>query len=226
MLQKNITEPMQSELKNLETSIIRLVTMSNSILMTTATERLTTTSFPAVDMSPIIHGALAGVADAREQKHMKITLDQRLTAPLMVHGESDKLELALTNLLSNAIKYSPEQGSIEVVVVSSSEKNAITPESLIPKKFDQSHASTHDQKKLVRHVVIEIRDHGMGIPKNEIGHIFDGFYRANNAKQSGARGSGFGLYMTKKIVEFYGGMLECTSELGRGTTFTLTLVAA
>jgi len=96
------------------------------------------------------------------------------------------------NLLSNAIKYSDEGKSI---------------------KFE----TTTDGRQLT----ISVTDQGIGIPENEQQHIFERFFRANNA--SNIQGTGLGLNIVKKYAELMKGEVSFTSEYGKGTTFVVTL---
>ena len=72
---------------------------------------------------------------------------------------------------------------------------------------------------------IDVRDSGIGIPADEIGHLFDRFFRASNAASAGRPGSGLGLSIVKEVVEMHGGRVEVTSTLGSGTTVHLFLPA-
>jgi|GEM_PF-1457713 len=110
-----------------------------------------------------------------------------------VRGNTVYLQLIFDNLLTNAIKYSPESSSVEI---------------------SYTKTTVH---------TFTIKDQGMGIPQDELKKVFGGFHRARNAKSSGSPGSGFGLYVTKKIVELHGGTITCESKIGKGTTFSVTL---
>jgi two-component system phosphate regulon sensor histidine kinase PhoR/two-component system sensor histidine kinase VicK len=98
-----------------------------------------------------------------------------------------------TNLIDNAIKYSREGGAIEV------------------------NAWAHDNS-----VVIDIIDHGIGMPANVVANLFRKFYRSHRSRGS-AIGTGIGLYVSKAIVEQHGGELSVRSQEGEGSTFTVTL---
>jgi signal transduction histidine kinase len=102
-----------------------------------------------------------------------------------------RLEQVVTNLLSNAIKYAAGK-PIEVRV-----------------------RRTDAMAKLV------VRDHGPGIPPEDLGRIFARFERAGNLRQH--PGLGLGLYITREIVQRHGGSIAVASELGKGTTFTVEL---
>jgi signal transduction histidine kinase len=103
----------------------------------------------------------------------------------------------LINLISNAIKYSKEGGEKNIVEVKLETKPP--------------------------HLIISVIDQGVGIPANQQAHIFDKFYRVENAK---IEGSGLGLYIAKMIVELSGGTIWFESEESRGTTFCVSLPLA
>lgn len=99
------------------------------------------------------------------------------------------------NLLSNAIKYSPEGGKVRL-------------------KVDVQRQST----------VYEVSDQGMGIPADELGHLFSSFHRASNV--GAIEGTGLGLAIVKQSVDLHGGSIEVVSRLGHGTCFTVRLKTA
>ncbi|MEM6283374.1 MAG: PAS domain-containing sensor histidine kinase [Chloroflexota bacterium] len=114
---------------------------------------------------------------------------------LVVDLDEELFRRAIGNLLSNAVKYSPDGGTITMIV-----------------------AREQDS------VILKIADTGIGIPANELPRIFDFFHRANNA--SDINGTGVGLTIVKQIVEAHDGQIVCESEVGVGTTFTITLPLA
>ena len=111
-----------------------------------------------------------------------------------INADADALEEAVLNLLSNALKYSTTVRKIDLRV--SRERNAI---------------------------VLAVSDRGIGIPEDELPHIFDQFYRVKDEKTRQVGGTGLGLAVVKHIVEAHRGTLTVTSAVGRGTTFTITL---
>lgn len=108
--------------------------------------------------------------------------------------DRDAVSRALLNLIDNAIKYSGEdaQKSIEVFLRE-------TPE----------------------YVVIEVKDHGIGIEAKDVSRIFDPYYRAKFSDTITRRGAGLGLTLVQQIVESHGGKVEVESALGSGSTFRL-----
>ena len=71
------------------------------------------------------------------------------------------------------------------------------------------------------HVLLDIVDHGIGIPSGELAYIFDRFYRADNVK--GMAGTGIGLHMSQRIVNLHGGTISAISTENAGSTFTIRL---
>jgi len=70
---------------------------------------------------------------------------------------------------------------------------------------------------------ITVSDTGMGIPESDIGHLWEEFFRASNARKSGILGTGLGLSIVKQFVDAFAGKVEVNSLEGKGTTFTITL---
>lgn len=111
---------------------------------------------------------------------------------LNINFDEKTLELALSNLIHNAIKYSPEDTTITIKV------------------------TLNDTN-----IIISVIDQGIGIPQEEQKHIFNRYFRAENALLT--QGTGIGLNIAKQHMENLGGSLEFTSEIGVGSTFTLSI---
>lgn len=107
--------------------------------------------------------------------------------------DENLLGLIITNLLTNAVKYSPSHQPIDFRVECSDNKTC----------------------------AITIADKGIGIPDHELHHLFKSFYRASNV--GSIAGYGLGLHIVKKCVEAHSGVIEVDSEVGRGTTFVVTI---
>lgn len=110
----------------------------------------------------------------------------------IIEIDSKLIRYTVVNLLSNAVKYSPKNSPIYLKV------------------FIQN-----DTLKII------ITDKGIGIPKNEIKHLFTEFFRANNSV--GIQGTGLGLSIVKRSVELLGGTISVESKINEGTTFTLII---
>jgi PAS domain S-box-containing protein len=96
------------------------------------------------------------------------------------------------NLLSNALKYSPDGGEVSFSIERESGR-----------------------------VVFRVRDHGIGIPPEEVPHLFESFHRASNVGD--IQGTGLGLAIVKNSVQLHGGEIQVSSNMGAGTTFAVTL---
>jgi signal transduction histidine kinase len=110
-------------------------------------------------------------------------------------ADADRLRQVLTNLTMNAVKYSPGGGSITV----------------------------RCRERGAQHVVIEVMDHGLGIPQDQIGQLFQKFQRVRSEEHMKISGTGLGLYICRLIVEGHGGQIWIESEEGKGSTFGLVL---
>ena len=110
--------------------------------------------------------------------------------------DRDSVSRALLNLIDNAIKYSADDRTIDVVLRQ-------TPE----------------------HVVIEVRDHGIGIEGGDASHVFEPYFRARFSDTITRRGAGLGLTLVRQILEAHGGRAECESVPGQGSTFRLLFPA-
>ena len=75
-------------------------------------------------------------------------------------------------------------------------------------------------------VEIRVADHGPGIPQDELGHIFDTFYRGKRAVEDQIHGTGLGLSLVKRIIEAHAGTVTAQSEPGKGTEFVVRIPAA
>ncbi|MCE7790870.1 cell wall metabolism sensor histidine kinase WalK [Salipaludibacillus sp. CUR1] len=111
-----------------------------------------------------------------------------------VLGDRDKLTQLLDNILSNSVKYSPEGGTVTCTL--KIEKNRI---------------------------IISVKDEGVGIPKENLSHVFDRFYRVDKARSRNLGGTGLGLAIAKEIAIAHGGDIWVSSEWGKGTTFSFSL---
>jgi signal transduction histidine kinase len=116
--------------------------------------------------------------------------------PVMLHTDPDKLREVLTNLLHNAIEYNRPEGSIELAL---GRENG--------------------------HVLVEVRDTGIGIAPEAREHIFERFYRADPSRQSDGLHAGLGLAIVKGYIDLMGGRISVQSSEGQGTIFRLELPA-
>jgi signal transduction histidine kinase len=128
-----------------------------------------------------------------EEKGVGLSLDP-CCEELVVWGTEEGLDRIFVNLVENAVKYTPPGGGVSVSL-----------------------------RRRGEEIQVEISDNGIGIPEEALSHLFEEFYRARNAKEMDAVGTGLGLAIVKDLVDRYDGRIEVETELGEGTTFTVTL---
>jgi two-component system sensor histidine kinase SenX3 len=120
---------------------------------------------------------------------------------LAIQGDRPQLVSALYNLLDNAVKYSDDGDTVEVRVAAEI-------------------GGLDDQ------VVIDVQDHGIGIPKTDLERVFERFYRVDQARSRTTGGTGLGLAIVRHVATNHGGQVEVESRLGEGSTFSLLLPRA
>jgi signal transduction histidine kinase len=128
------------------------------------------------------------------QREVKFCVEEKDGLPEEVHWDLDRINEVLGNLLSNAFKFTPHGGSVTLTI----------------EPIDGA-------------VRMQVRDTGAGIPAQQLPHIFEKFYQADNQGSARAAGSGLGLAIAKQIVDAHGGTISCESKPGIGTAFTITL---
>ncbi|MCP8998408.1 ATP-binding protein [Pseudarthrobacter sp. RMG13] len=134
-----------------------------------------------------------GSAQAQAERSA-VALVAHVPSPLWAYADPLRIGQALDNLVSNAIKYSPDGGTVTI-----------------------SAAGTETWVKLV------VQDTGMGMAPEDAAKVFRRFFRAESARNAAIPGAGLGLSITKTILERHGGAIACASDLGGGSTFTMTL---
>lgn len=126
-----------------------------------------------------------------------ITLSVEANEPLLIMGDEARMMQVIMNLLDNALKYTSPGGTVIVRV-----------------------QSTQEQQ-----VRLTVQDTGIGIAQEHIAHIFERFYRVDSARSRSAGGTGLGLAIVKWIVTMHQGTIAVTSQVGKGTTFSIVLPA-
>ncbi|WP_179414173.1 sensor histidine kinase [Mucilaginibacter sp. E4BP6] len=125
----------------------------------------------------------------------QITFDSAYI-PLYVEINKEKFHRVMDNLISNALKFSKENDKVEITI-----------------------------DKENKMATIEVKDHGLGIPKDMLPHLFDRFSKAGRAGIRGEQSTGLGLSIVKQIIERHKGKIEVTSVENQGSTFTIHLPA-
>jgi signal transduction histidine kinase len=114
-----------------------------------------------------------------------------------VLGDEESLKQVISNLVTNAIRYNKPKGKVVITI-----------------------------KENKDFIATEVQDTGIGIAKEHLPLIFDQFYRVSRAESQKVKGTGLGLSIAKKIVDAHAGSIQVSSELGKGSTFTVLLPKA
>jgi heavy metal sensor kinase len=147
-----------------------------------------------LDLAQVVEDVVDQFQIPAEEKGL--TLTAALGRGAVILADRTQIERLISNLLSNAVKYTPRGGAVRVRVWQ-----------------DQAPGWAR----------LEVEDTGVGIPAENLPHIFDRFYRVRNAQTNQVQGLGLGLSFVAWIVEAHGGEVEVASTVGEGTRFTVLL---
>jgi nitrogen-specific signal transduction histidine kinase/tetratricopeptide (TPR) repeat protein len=150
-------------------------------------------NFAPTDIGELVSQSIADFEGGLVNKAARVQVQISEDIPSLP-VDRDALSQALNNLLDNAFKFSPAGAAVEVRV-----------------------------RKNVGNAIIEVADHGIGIPPDDLEKVFDKFYQGKHAVKQSAKGTGLGLTLVKHTAEAHGGNVSVKSRIGEGSTFTLTL---
>jgi two-component system phosphate regulon sensor histidine kinase PhoR len=144
-----------------------------------------------VNLNQLADEVIAQLSPQAERQ--KLTITRELAADLPpVPADKDRVRQVITNLVHNAIKFTPPGGKIKIIT-----------------------------RTLEGSAVVDIGDTGIGIPKEDLPHVFERFYKGDKARAG--EGTGMGLAIAKHVVEAHGGNIWVESEEGKGATFSFSL---
>ncbi|MCZ8257680.1 MAG: hybrid sensor histidine kinase/response regulator, partial [Polaromonas sp.] len=174
----------------------RLIRLINDILDIEKIESgKMTLDLQTVALQPLLEQAVAANEGYGKEKNVSLALVfEDDGEPLQVRADSDRLTQVVTNLLSNAMKFSPNDGVVEIHV-----------------------------SRSIRHVRVEVRDRGPGIPEEFRKRIFQKFSQADSSDTRQKGGTGLGLNISRAIIERLGGSIGFDTRTGEGTTFFFEL---
>lgn len=175
-------------------STSELSSLINNLLNVARIERGTLTFNPErIDLAVDVAQAVTDAQFTAKDKNVSLTYDGVKSGCIVI---ADKIAIheVINNLLSNAIKYTKQNGSVAV---------------RLRRQGDR--------------VMVEVKDTGMGIPKQAMPNLFTKFYRVHGGLSSGSTGTGLGLFIAKSIIERHNGTISVQSEEGVGSIFTFTL---
>lgn len=192
--QEGLSKKQQGYLQKIAHATDRMVALVKALLNTSRLEMGTfSIESKEVDLIKLADTAIDESAPLRSIQN--ISVEKKFSSDsIMTKGDPQLLNMIFQNLLSNAAKYSKRDGQVVLEIA----------------KDDQN-------------IIIRVSDSGIGITKSQQDQIFTRFFRADNAKEKEADGTGLGLYIIKSIIDNSGGTISFESVEDKGTTFTVTL---
>ncbi|MBF2019647.1 MAG: two-component sensor histidine kinase [Hydrococcus sp. C42_A2020_068] len=155
--------------------------------------RLNPQDLKEIDLVDLLKSLVDRYQTLAAERNLSLIADLPLE-PLKLNADSALLSQAVKNLLDNACKYSSSGGTVQLKLLTK-----------------------------VRRVFIEVEDNGIGIPEADLPHIFERFYRVDEARSRQTGGFGLGLAIAQQIIKAHGGQIAVESTLGKGTRFQICL---
>lgn len=183
-------------LSTIRRSSDRLINLVNDLLDLSSLEAGRVQIDPhPVDVRHLVEDTARSLSNLFVLKRQEVTVTAAVNLPPVL-ADRQRLEQVLVNLLGNASKYTPEQGQVSVSARSEG-----------------------------GWVFVDVSDSGPGLSAEDLGRVFERFFRAGDSLTQQQAGSGLGLAIARSLVELHGGRLTASSEPGRGSTFTIGLPA-
>ncbi len=177
----------------------RLLKLADDLLLLATFDRESWPERPiTIDLRDVVNESASSVASmlANRKLELAYTLPD---SPVLVCGDANHLERAVTNLLTNGVKFTEDGGRIHIEVGSQPTTGS---------------------------AVLTVTDTGLGISAQDMDMVWGRFFRSSTVQEQAIQGSGLGLSIVKTIVESHDGQVDVTSAEGIGTTFTVTLPLA
>jgi len=182
----------------METEIENISALASELLtLARLEETAASPDLAAVDLCALI-GHI--VADARFEKPFRSSdiVFQRPNEPIVVTGNADLLRRAIENVVRNAVFYTTENTVVDVIL----------------------------SRKTPEIICIQIRDRGLGVPEAALGHLFEPFYRVDEARARETGGTGIGLSICERVIRFHGGSVHARNNDPHGLIIGIELPAA
>ncbi|MCA9918599.1 MAG: HAMP domain-containing protein, partial [Anaerolineales bacterium] len=182
---------------DMEGDVDRMTRLVEQMLTLARVEQRGLTQLEPVDCAQLLREVVADLRLSAQEHNVTLQLTLPSQVEFFMVADDARLRQVFVNLIENGIKYSPEGGVVQITAV------------------------RHWQQ-----IAISVTNEGVGIPSEHIPHLFERFYRADDARARTTGGFGLGLAITKAIVEAHGGSITVASEPGKGSTFTVQLPVA
>jgi signal transduction histidine kinase len=183
-----------SSLKKIHRGASTMLNLVTDLLDVARTESHLPLDLQPENLLSILNECVAYFEYASSQKNISLILEQTYSE-VVVHVDRPRLVQVLSNLIGNAVKYTPDNGQVVISI------------ELLPENGVQVH----------------VRDNGLGIPSQDVPHIFEKFYRVQAESHRKNEGTGLGLAIAAGIMEKHNGSIGVVSELGIGSDFYIEL---
>ena len=171
--------------------------------------------FELIHIEPVIEYVKNNLSEVAREKNLTIKYTSS-GEDVEIYADSNRLEQVLTNLVSNAIKFTPDAGEIEI---SSRIVNA--------RELQYDNCFEDDIKRLQgNYLQVCVEDHGIGIERKDLNHVFDKFAQIENSLSRKVGGSGLGLPIARQLMESHNGAIWCDSEINKGSRFYFVIPIA
>lgn len=196
LLRQNLpsnASPLERYIDRIETQVEQMRALITDVLDLATIEARKNRTLQTILLNSFLEHIVADFAEQAQQKHIELNFTPAVSEVYLAL-DPEWMQRMFQNLISNALKYTPEGGKIDVAI----EVNKT-------------------------HVLICVQDTGIGIPPEELPHIFEKFYRVKDKKSTSTEGTGLGLAIAREIVEQHGGEIHVTSTVGEGSEFQVIL---
>jgi signal transduction histidine kinase len=189
-----LNEQQQGYIKKIITGVENMSRLVNNLLDLGRIEIGVGLQVEQVTVLDVIERVTSALQLQAMQKNIRLDIEFAKDMPNVVEADQALLHQAVYNLVENGIKYTPENGSVLIRTIS--EPN---------------------------HLIFAIKDSGIGIPPEDLPHLFEKFYRGKQREARLQPGSGLGLAIVHSIAENHRGRVWVDSEVGKGSTFYLQI---
>jgi signal transduction histidine kinase len=189
-------QPENAEVEDIVAEADRMSALVDALLALARGEKAEARQRERFDLGLVVETSVDTLKPLADERQVSLAV-RHDDADLRIDGDRDQIKQLMVILLDNALRYTGRGGSVDVDVLRS------------------------DGSGIVR-----VSDTGIGIPQEAIGHVFDRFYRADDARNRDSGGVGLGLAIARELVDDHGGKIAVVSRPGEGSTFTVQLPLA
>jgi signal transduction histidine kinase len=204
-----ITEDQKKQyLQGIESASNRVIRLLENLRDITSLEEMDALLIRPVSLVELLKQIVFEVQSQTTKHVIKLIPPDRLP---LVKADAEKFQQVLSNLLGNAVKYTPQGGDITVEI------------RMVQSEAELAGLYGNTPPVTLPCIIVSVADSGIGIPEEELGRIFDRFYRVNSKQVRSSPGAGLGLYICRLIVEAHGGHIWAKNRRQGGSMFNFSI---